>query len=178
MQVDKTFGGNIDKSMDHNNVKLIQRKSFRRYYDIQADGKRIGRLTFSNILGPHAIGEIDDETYVFMRTGLTSEKIIVRHADSRKDAAVYYNNIRSSGGVVYVQDKRRCNVYSNSSQTNLKFTTDTGSILMSLASIRSSRLSMNIQLFSKSPESPLLILLGGYIIVTISENNSSIPVLI
>ncbi len=154
-------------------MSMSRRGFFERLYEVHAGGELCATLSFDSLFGGGATGLFRGDSWTFKRTGFFTTRVTVRKDTSEFDDAVFESRMWSRGGKLTFSDGRRCTSSADSWGKGLKFLTDAGEPLISFRFRGNFDCAVEIDVLRSSPDLPLLLLLGCYLVAVMLEESAS-----
>jgi hypothetical protein len=154
-------------------MSMSRRGFFERLYEVHAGGDLCATLSFDSVFGGGATGLFGGDSWTFKRTGFFATRVTVRGATSEFDDAVFENRRWSHGGALTFPDGRKYSASAGKWAKGLQFLTETGEAVISFHSRGSFNTAVDIEVMRPSPDLPLLLLLGCYLVAVMLEESAS-----
>ncbi len=154
-------------------MSLSRRGFFERLYEVHAGGVLCATLSFDSLFGGGATGLFRGDSWTFKRTGFFATRVSVRRDISEFDDAVFESRRWSRGGKLTFPDGRTYTVSADRWEKGLKFLADSGEGVISFQSRGNFDSTVGIEVLRPSPDLPLLLLLGCYLVAVMLEESAS-----
>jgi hypothetical protein len=154
-------------------MSLSRRGFFERLYEVHAGVDLLATLSFDGIFAGDATGLFGGDSWTFKRTGFFAKRVAVRKATSEVDDAVFQSRRWSTGGTLTFAGGRCYAVSQIRWGTELRFLTEAGETIISFRSGMTLNGAVSIEVMRPSPDLPLLLLLGCYLVAVMMEESAA-----
>jgi hypothetical protein len=154
-------------------MSLSRRGFFERLYEVHAGADLLATLSFDGMFAGDATGLFGGDSWTFKRTGFFARRVTVRKATSEFGDAVFQNRRWSNGGTLTFSDGRWYAVSAARWGTGLQFQTESGETTISFRTAGNLKETVNIEVLRPSPDLPLLLLLGCYLVAAMVEETAA-----
>ncbi len=165
---------NTKRDSELRTMSMSRRGLFERHYEIHAGEELIATLSFDSPFGGGATGLLRGDSWTFKRAGFFTSRIAIRKATSEFDDAVYENRRWSRGGTLTLSGGQTYSVSFARWGTGLQVCTDAGETVITFGPAGIFGGAIDIDVKRRTPDLPLLLLLGCYLAaVTLEESESA-----
>jgi len=152
---------------------MSRRGFFERLYEVHAGGDLLATLSFDSAFGGGATGLFGGDSWTFKRTGFFATRVTVRGGTSEFDDAVFQNRRWSQGGILTYRDGRKYSACIGRWEKGLQLLTESGEAVISFRTTGTFNTAVDIEVMRPSPDLPVLLLLGCYLVAVMQEESAS-----
>ena len=148
-------------------------------YELHRGDELLGSLRFRSSWGSLAVAKVDNGCWTFKRQGFFKTSVSIRVCDSENDVAIFRNNTWKGGGTLELPDGRSFQANTNFWHSRYEFAALAGNPLVRYRTHKGLRLSGEMELLPSAkemPEGPWLAMLGWYLAVMMSRDDSAATV--
>ena len=158
-------------------LKWEQPSALKMKYELRTEnGELAALLHFRSSFGSFATAETADGCWTFKRIGFFQTKVTIRACGSDHDIGIFKNNTWSGGGTLQLADGESFQGATNFWHTKFGFETEPGEKLIEFERGGLLHLSATVKIQPNAlsrAELPLMVTLGGYLIVMMSMDDAA-----
>lgn len=158
-------------------IEWVQTRALKMHYELRASDELVATLRFRSSLGSFATGESADGCWTFKRVGFWQTRVTVRLCGGENDIGSFKNDTWSGGGTLELSDGRAFPATTNLWQTKLDFKNESNNQLVQFKSAGFLHQSAKVEIQPSAvgtPELPIIIMLGWYLIVMMSVDSAMV----
>jgi hypothetical protein len=157
-------------------LKWLQPSALKREFELRSGSELVATLVFRSAWGTFATAKSGEGSWTFKRVGFWQNKASIRRPGSETDLALFKDNTWSTGGTLAFPGGRKFRATTNIWDTELAFKTESEDLLMRFKYGGVFRKSADVEiteLGQASPELPLFVLFGWYLVIMLDSDSSS-----
>lgn len=153
-------------------LSMVQPSILRRVYEIRTGGERSGGLSFDRFFGSRASGDWGGDSWTIATSGFLRPRTSIRHSRSEAEIAACQHSIWSRTGTLTFPDGRQFACTSGAREDDFQITTAEGETVIRFTVRGNLALSVDIVVAKRSPEIPVLLMLGCYLVAVAQEEKA------